>query len=422
MTSPKVKNPPKTRLLVIRQKEPYQSLLKSGAMGLAPEYAYMMAALADWRTQFQEVGILGWQSNKPYNEVLPEGVRLIGSGRDAGAKTEEVVKLAADFCPTHAVIQIPDPKIFRWAIHNQIKVMALFEQTFFAVDWQQKWHHYRLSQWLNHTSVHWVANQGLRSCQSLQEMGVEPQKIIPWSWPKWDYAETCEPKQLRTDLTPLKLAYVGPINTSKGVGDLLIAVAQLRSQNIPIQLKLLGQGDIERFRSQARQLQLADCLEWFESLPTNALHEILHDADLIVLPSRHESLETNTSAIHHALASRTPIIASDHPLFVGSFTHGVNALIFPAGNARALAHRIERLTHQPQLYAQLSEAAHATWECLQLPVKWADLIDRWIHPSVDNQKWLHDHALATGRYRLATLSPKLVKTTSTPKTPAQKSA
>ncbi|MEO1592793.1 MAG: hypothetical protein AAFU71_16095, partial [Cyanobacteria bacterium J06632_22] len=81
-----------------------------------------------------------------------------------------------------------------------------------------------------------------------------------------------------------------------------------------------------------------------------------------------------------------------------------------AGNARALAHRIERLANQPQLYAQLSEAGLRVEATQKTPTNWAELIDRWLQNGSDDRLWLQQQSLQSqlGPARNAATQPSRV--------------
>ena len=102
-----------------------------------------------------------------------------------------------------------------------------------------------------------------------------------------------------------------------------------------------------------------------------------------------------------AMAARTPIIATDQEHFKDHLSHGVNAMIFPAGNDKSMAHRIERIMGQPQLYGQLSEASEVALNMLKVPARWSELIDRWLTGGVENDQWLYNCAFSSGRYQSA---------------------
>jgi glycosyltransferase involved in cell wall biosynthesis len=62
--------------------------------------------------------------------------------------------------------------------------------------------------------------------------------------------------------------------------------------------------------------------------------------------------------MHAALAAKRPVIASKLRGLTETVKDGVNGLIFPAGDAAALAACFERLLDEPELLAQLG--AHCT--------------------------------------------------------------
>jgi glycosyltransferase involved in cell wall biosynthesis len=123
--------------------------------------------------------------------------------------------------------------------------------------------------------------------------------------------------------------------------------------------------------------------------------------------------QLRTNHLHLAMAARTPIVASDHPHLSPHLVHGINAMIFPAGNAKSMAHRIERLLSQPQLYAQISDALGVALSTLKVPARWPELVDYWLSSAVHlpdgpkNQQRLFNWAFSSGRYRsLSHLSKK----------------
>jgi glycosyltransferase involved in cell wall biosynthesis len=124
----------------------------------------------------------------------------------------------------------------------------------------------------------------------------------------------------------------------------------------------------------------------------------MRDADVVIIPSHHEYPEGCPMTIYEALCSRTPIIASDHPMFQNKLKDGTNALIFPAANAVALANCMEKLLANPELYERLSIDSYNAWKKLQIPVKWADMINRWLDNSPENRQWLFEHRISSGRY------------------------
>ncbi|MEM8611530.1 MAG: glycosyltransferase [Cyanobacteria bacterium P01_H01_bin.105] len=382
------------RLLMVQNTEPYRDGMENGTLNA--EQLIILEGLTTWRFQLQEVGVLGCVSDTAYDEVLETGVRVRGSG--LSEINESIFRRLADFCPTHLIINTPIPSLFQWAAHQQVRCVGMFQENLAESSLKQRWGNYQLSKALNHSNVDWVGGFGLNGCESLANIGVLRNKLIPWSWPPSNRVETFEPKQLRSRPDPLHLIYVGPIFSIKGIGDLLISIAQLKVQGWNVHLKLVGQGDIQRFKQYAKRLQLNQ-IEFVENIPNHALVHLIRQADIFVMPSRHESLENANTILNYCLQAHTPIVASDHPMFAGSLSHGVNAMIFPAGNARAMSQCISYLLNHPETYVKLSAANQTAWQSLQLPVHWISLLDHWLQETDATRQWLQQHALKSPFYQ-----------------------
>jgi glycosyltransferase involved in cell wall biosynthesis len=125
-----------------------------------------------------------------------------------------------------------------------------------------------------------------------------------------------------------------------------------------------------------------------------------------MIPSRNYYPEGFPLTIFEALKSRTPIIASDHPMFRGFLEHRKSAMVFSSGHAEGLANSIRELISHPDLYAGLSANAEQVWQTLQLPVKrhafFNACVDVWLDKDVSAQKWLYQHRLSSGQYDLTT--------------------
>ena len=152
------------------------------------------------------------------------------------------------------------------------------------------------------------------------------------------------------------------------------------------------------FTQQAQKLQVSDSVEFLGLLENNRVVHLMREADLVVIPSHHEYPEGFPITINEALCSRTPIIASDHPMFKNNLKHRENAMIFSASDSTDLGAQIEKLLSDSPLYKSISLATADAWKRLQIPVKWALMIERWIADSEENRQWLLEHALSSGLY------------------------
>ncbi len=146
-----------------------------------------------------------------------------------------------------------------------------------------------------------------------------------------------------------ELLAVGRLTPSKDALTTLRAVGELRSRGIPATLKWIGAGlvdaDVNYAREvlhQAEVLKLSHHVEWKGAVPYRSIAQHYLAADLLVSSSRTGSVD---KVVLEAMASRLPFIASGEayaPL-VTSLGDRAAGLVFPEGNATALADRVQAL-------------------------------------------------------------------------------
>lgn len=101
--------------------------------------------------------------------------------------------------------------------------------------------------------------------------------------------------------------------------------------------------------------------------------------------------------IYEALCTRSPLLASDHPMFALKIRDRRNALVFPERNPMALAQRIDELASSPQLYAELSNAGAEAEQGYLCPLKYDRLISDFLDPA--RRAGLLEYSLANHAYR-----------------------
>ncbi len=396
------------RLLIVQYAGDYREAFYNLTEGRGETYyaqQYSVDAVSKAVAQVDEVATLSFLSNDRYNEVLPNGVRAIGAGFHDKVNSQTILEIVKAQNPTHIVLRTPDRAVLQWAIKNKVQVMATLADSFNSHSIRDRANHYFLANLLNHPQVSWIGNHGVIASQSLQSIGVNPNKIIPWDWPHAVTPDLYPQKTLRQQSKCWNILYAGHISESKGVGDVLEAIAALKARHFPVHLKIAGKGDVEAFQAKVRQLQIEDCVEFLGMVKNTDVIGLMQDADLVTVPSRHEYPEGFPMTIYESLCSRTPIVASDHPMFVHRLRHEQNAMIFPAGQAAACALQIEKILTQPALYEKISHATFATWKSLQVPVKWGDMLEFWLQDSPQDQSWLFKHRLSSGRYGSLSVAP-----------------
>lgn len=389
------------RTIIVQYGGDYREAVYRFAAGQGETYhaqKYSVNSVAEIGRQIEEIAVLCCQTKVPYDELLPNGVRAIGAGFQDDVDFKAICKLIEAYQPTHLVLNMAVRAVAEWAIRHKIPTLCLLADSFSAKNLREWLRYYRLGRALNHPQIQWVGNHGIAACESLQAIGVSPNKIIPWDWPHPMRPDSFSPKQLSQPQSAWTLLYVGTVIESKGVGDALEAVSYLRSQDVPVCLKIAGNGNLEQFRQKVKDLNLSEFVEFLGVVENKSIIPLMRSADLVLVPSHHDYPEGFPLTIYEALCSRTPLVASDHPMFVRQLSDRVDSMLFPANNASALASQIKTVLTEPELYSKISEATQATWQRLQLPVKLGELLHRWINGSLYDEEWIFKYRFSSGLY------------------------
>ncbi len=168
------------------------------------------------------------------------------------------------------------------------------------------------------------------------------------------------------------IAFFGFVRPSKGIEELIDAVALLAPSYPDLRLTIAGGLAVEREGSYLDLLrQRAERSGWpgrieFRTgfLDENEKREIASSAAVLVLPYRDRYAEVS-AVVHDFVASGVPLIVSDRPRF-SELTHGVDCLKVEPDPA-AIAGAIRRIFQDPSLAEELGvhvreKAAEWSWE------------------------------------------------------------
>lgn len=386
------------RVLIVFYAADYREIHNRLEEGLGETYhahRYSLDVISHIGQEHGEATVLCCHAAESYREWIGERVLCVGMGPESHT-TGDLIRTIQQLQPTHLILKVPSMELLRWAIRTRTRTAVLFADSFPERTLKHKLKKRLLCARLNHPVVEWVGNHGPVSCQALAQLGVKTSKIIPWDWPHtWG---GYEPKELTPNQPEYSAIFVGSVQESKGVGDLIEAIARLKVRGLTVKLSIAGSGELADFRAAVRDLDIADRVEFLGVVAHSSIVARMRQSDFVVVPSRHSYPEGFPLTIYEALSSRSLPIASDHPMFVPILKHEVNALLFPAGNPDALADCIQTAISQPELYRRLSAATHSTWKALQLPVKWGDFIGKWLEDSVASREWLASYSLARTPY------------------------
>ena len=383
------------RLLVVQFAGDYRATFRTLAKGGDESYfaqRYSDDAIASHVREPGSVMVLTCLTDEPYSELLPNGVLAVGLGPKGTTNDDEAVRRASTFKPSHLLLRAPFLGLLRWGIDSGCDVALTLADSFNGTGLRSWWYERKLKRLLNASQVRWVGNHGASASESLARLGVSPQKIIPWDWPHQRRPDQMSPKTAPAPGSVWKLLFVGAVSELKGVADLLHATAALGEAGRTVRLTVAGGGQVEAFVALSQKLGIADRVTFLGPVPNREVVALMRESDVVVVPSRTAYPEGFPLTIYEALSARTPLVASDHPMFRSRLRHDETAVVFRSGDAADLAHAVEHLIDRPDLYAELSRVAEDTWNRLQIPVKWADLVSAWIDGRPENEQWLRSHA------------------------------
>ncbi|MEO1147790.1 MAG: glycosyltransferase family 4 protein [Cyanobacteria bacterium J06638_22] len=347
------------------------------------------------------VSVLCCLTSEAYCETLSNGVQAIGMGFQDDVNVQTVVERVAALKPDALVIRTPLTPLIRWAVKSKTPTLCALADSFPNTSLRDRIKNFFLARLLNSPTIEWVANHNVTSSETLKAIGVSPNKILPWDWPALKTPDQVSPKSLtdfRQSGQALTLFYAGMISELKGVGDAIQAVAYLKEKGVPIQLNLAGRSETDEFQQQVQQLGLEENVAFLGLIPTHEVAARMRDSDFVLVPSRREYPEGFPKTVNEAFCARTPLVASDHPVFRQRLQHKQNAMIFESANAVDLANCILELVENPDLYFALSQSSDQAWQSLQVPLKWDALVRQWLKQLGEGSTSLADYSLASGQY------------------------
>jgi glycosyltransferase involved in cell wall biosynthesis len=300
--------------------------------------------------------------------------------------------------PTHLVARSPIAPLLRWGLERRVRTLPLLATSFPRTGLLGWLRYRRVGAVLNRKAIQWVGNHQRNSARALVRIGVDPAKIVPWDWPPDVTPRDFPAKKAAPGAGALRLFYAGRVQETKGIGDCLRALVLLRNRGLDVSLSVAGPGETDAYRALASALGVAHHVSFLGRIRHRDVVEQMHRHDVVLVPSQHAYPEGLPLTIYDAFCSRSPLIASDHPMFRGQVVDGETALVFRASDPDSLAACVDRLASDHALYARLSADSLAAWERLQIPVRWGDLLERWLRNSAEDRRWLAQHSLASGRY------------------------
>lgn len=350
--------------------------------------------------------VISADSEDPHEaDPLPSGVVSIGlapiwaAARSPREAWRPVIAELERLAPSHVVLRLPSAEVLEWCLARGVAAFPCLADSFaprpgLLRGWIDRRRTARLARLLNDPRVTCVGNHNVAAAEDLVRIGVDPARVVPWDWPRSPTPADFAPKAAPGP-APHRLICVGAVSAAKGVEEAIRALAVPGAPDAT--LDVVGSGEIEAMRALAARLGVADRVNFAGRVPHAEVAPRMRAADLVLVCSRHDYGEGLPGTIYLGLASRTPLVTSDHPMFVAYLKAGEDVAMVPARDAPALAAAIRALLADPARYATLSRGADAAFARICHPVLWADLTGRWLRDAAEDRAWIAANALPRWR-------------------------
>ena len=327
---------------------------------------------------FRHVTVLCVNTDYPH-ELLLSGVSVVGVNvRQHGENA--ILDYLSTLSFSHLVIRTPLVKIINFATQSNIKVLPIIADSFNGYSIKSKIKNYLLAKTLNNKKIKYLGNHSLNASFSHANIGVSTAKIIPWDWPHIVVPEMFGIKNKINSIPTL--FYAGQISKEKGIYDLVDAI-ELIAKVSAVTLAIAGNDKGNQLQSYISSKKLDTYVSLLGMLPQSDVVNKMASADIVIVPSRHEYPEGLPMTIYEGLASRTPLIVSNHNMFVNKVVDNVSGLIFDAGQPESLAKKCLSLINDAGLYHKISANSAEAWHALKIKVEWTELVSHFIHDDLE---------------------------------------
>ncbi len=290
-----------------------------------------------------------------------------------------VYRQVRDFRPTHLLMRtggvLAYPSL-RWACANGVSSLVVMAGYMQGRRIWERWVQKKLVLLLNQPGVYLACNHRRPATLSTIDAGVKPEKVLAW-----DFVGLPDPKdhpvKLLSDRKTRSIVFAGQLAEGKGIGDLVDAFIHLNQSKPDIRLIVCGDGVLHQQLEDKCQLLPTDTVRFTGRVGNETVQRLMREADLVCVPSRKDCSEGLPFTFTEALASRTPVITTDHPSITHLIEDGMGVRIVPSRDPVALAAMIEEILSDPEQYAKLSEKTLEAHQKVGSDITFDDLLAKW---------------------------------------------
>ena len=289
-----------------------------------------------------------------------------------------ILRRLSQYSPTHLILRTNDIigcELLAWANRRGLPTAALLATRFDPSHSPNL----KFCQLANQSNVLFVGNHSRVATQSLIDCGLRADKAIAW-----DFEQRISPKDFMAkaprESGPYHIVFAGMMIEGKGIRDAIDAVQAVRSLGTDMRLTAFGDGPLKsglEIHPGTKEGWL--CLPGVVAI--DQLTDAISKSWLVIVPTRPEFPEAVNLVLMDALATRTPVVISDHPTFQSAFPDKLRMPFFQAGNVSALANLLSELVSAPDKYGYFSEQTILAWESLQIDGRFHELLNRFAKDS-----------------------------------------
>ena len=283
------------------------------------------------------------------------------------------------FNPTHVLLRCSTPlglHVALWCKQRRIPTIAMFANAIGGTDVSSRVNGKWLMNVLADPIFSRVYNYKPTACRSMVDYGLDPAKAFPWEYDGERQPSALPPKRLeRTD--QIHIVFAARMIEAKGPLDVVDAVRTLRQRGIAARATMFGDGpSLQDVRARAVGLP-ADAIATPGWVGNDTLFEAFRAATFACVPTHPSFMEGMPMALTEALASRTPVLASDCEVFARSFRDGEGVRLFKAANPVDLAETAAEVFADPVQYDALSVSTQAAFDRVSAHRSFRDVIEQW---------------------------------------------
>lgn len=291
----------------------------------------------------------------------------------------QVMKELRSFAPTHLLLRTTGKlalEVLQYCEKHSIDTLVMFANVFDPA--QRNSPDIReLVRLLNRFFVNRVCNHRQPSVDTMVESGVARDKVVAYDFESTVAQHVSAPKLLRQE-NGCHIVFAASLIETKGCQDIIAAIRILVERGIPAKLSVYGDGPCRRDFERSSAGMPDGTINCLGRQPTEQLIEEMVQCNFVCVPTHREFPEGSNLTITHALCTRTPVIATTHPVFVRSYRDGEGLVFVDEKNPIEIANAIEGLWNNPEHYKALSTSTLAALKRVECSTLFEDVLKDWI--------------------------------------------